>query len=187
MSTQYRIHVLGASGSGTSTLARGLASRLALQMFDTDDFYWQPTEPAFTTKRPAAERLGLMEALFLPRADWVLSGSMMGWGDPVIPRLTHVLFLTLPAAQRLARLRARERRRFGNAIDPGGARHAAYRGFLDWAMSYDDPGFAGRSRARQESWLAGLQCPVIHLDASKPASELLQCAVDALDPASASA
>jgi hypothetical protein len=77
-----RIHVLGASGAGTSTLARGLASALDSQAFDTDDFYWTPTDPPFTEKRPVAERLALMEALFLPRRDWVLSGSFTSWGAP---------------------------------------------------------------------------------------------------------
>lgn len=151
-------------------------------MFDTDDFYWVPTTPPFRTKRKVADRLRLMDEMFLPRSDWVLSGSFGGWADPIVPRLTHVLFLSLPGAQRLARLRARERRRYGAEIDPGGTQHTAYKGFLDWAMSYDDPGFTGRSRERHEAWLSALPCPVIRLDASKGAAELLQTALLALDP-----
>lgn len=177
--------MLGASGSGTSTLARALSSQLALQVFDTDDFFWQPTDPPFAERRPAAERVELMQALFLPRSHWVLSGSFMGWGAPIVPRLTHVMFLTLPGPQRLARLRARERKRYGAEIAPGGARHQAYRGFLDWAMSYDDNSFMGRSRARHEDWLASLPCPVIRLDASQPLPALTNAAIEALDPVTA--
>ncbi len=182
-----RIHVLGASGAGTSTLARGLASALDSQAFDTDDFYWKPTDPPFTEKRPVAARLALMEELFLPRRDWILSGSFTSWGAPIVPRLTHVLFLTLPGAQRLARLRRRERLRAA----PGRARtpewQAAQRGFLDWAMAYDDPGFTGRSRAVHERWLEGLSVPVIRIDASAPAEAVLHAALAALDPARAPA
>jgi len=35
-----RIHILGASGSGTTTLGRALAERLQCPHFDTDDYFW---------------------------------------------------------------------------------------------------------------------------------------------------
>jgi adenylate kinase family enzyme len=177
-----RIHVMGASGSGTSTLARGLANAFDSQAFDTDDFYWKPTDPPFTEKRPVAERIALMEEVFLPRRDWILSGSFTSWGAPIVPRLTHVIFLVLPGAKRLARLRKRERLRADPDLTRTAEWQAANAGFLDWAMSYDDPGFRGRSRATHERWLEGLSIPVIRIDASTPASTVLAEAVAALDP-----
>lgn len=184
MGAHHRIHVLGAAGCGTSTLGRALATALSSQVFDSDDFYWQPTDPPFTQKRPAAERLALMEAMFLPRRSWVLSGSFMGWCDPIVPRLTHVVFISMPPAIRLARLRARERRRYGKAILPGGPQHRQYCSFLDWAMSYDDPGagFIGRTRANHEAWLAEMRCPVIRVDGSRPVNELVEQVSGSLDP-----
>lgn len=182
-----RIHIMGASGSGTSTLARGLASALATQAFDTDDFFWRPTDPAFTQRRPVSERLALMNELFLPRADWVLSGSCIGWGDQIIPRLTNVVFLTLPAGVRLARLRARERRRYGAEIEKGGSRNEAFLTFLDWAMSYDDPKFTGRSRQVHELWLEELECPVTRLEALDSVDVLVPRVLAALDARAASA
>jgi adenylate kinase family enzyme len=80
------VHIFGASGSGTSSLARGLATRLSTQCFDTDDFFWEPGDPPFTVVRPVAARLDLMQQVFLPRRDWILSGSLMKWGDPVVAR-----------------------------------------------------------------------------------------------------
>jgi len=178
--------VFGASGSGTSTLARGLASRMAMQAFDTDDFYWHPTDPPFREKRRVPDRVRLMEEMFLPRANWVLSGSCDGWGDVVIPRLTHAVFLTLPAGQRLARLRARERRRYGKEIEPGGRQFEAYRGFLNYSMSYEDGDVTMRSLQRHEAWIAGLPCPVLRLDARTPLDELVRDTMQALDPGAAS-
>ena len=177
-----RVHVLGGSGSGTSTLARNLAKTFDSQCFDTDDFFWLPTDPPFQDKRPIADRLALMEQLFLPRADWILSGSFAGWGDPIIPRLSHVLFLDLPAGQRMARLRKRERMRAGaNRVDTP-EWLASNKGFLDWAAGYDDPTFTGRSRARHDAWMAALPCPVTKIDASQPASGVLAEAIALLDP-----
>ena len=174
----YRIHITGASGSGTSTLARTLAGRLASQPFDTDDFYWKPTDTPFSEKRPVADRLRLMEEMFLPRSSWILSGSLHSWGAPAMERVTHVIFLTLPGAQRLARLRARERRLFGARVRPGGDLERAHKGFLAWAMGYDDPTTQGRSREAHESWLAALPQPVIRLESNRSPAALADAAVD---------
>src|SRR5438128_874343 len=43
-----RLHILGASGSGTTTLGRALAEGLQCPHFDTDDYFWLPTDPPFT-------------------------------------------------------------------------------------------------------------------------------------------
>lgn len=128
-----RIHILGASGAGTSTLARNLANRLATQAFDSDDFYWVPTEPPFREARPPDERLALMRAVFLPRSDWILAGQFLSWGHEIVPRLTHVIFLSMETEPRLARLAAREQRRYGDEIAPGGPRERHFQAFMDWA------------------------------------------------------
>ena len=173
----YRIHITGASGTGTSTLARTLAGRLSSQAFDTDDFYWKPTDPPFSEKRPIADRIRLMDEMFLPRSSWILSGSLHTWGMPVMDRVTHVIFLTLPSAQRLARLRSRERKLFGARIGPGGDLERAHRGFLDWAMSYDQPMTEGRSRAAHETWLASLNQRVIRLESNQTPAALAEAAI----------
>jgi hypothetical protein len=41
----HRIHILGAAGSGTPTLGRTLAERLQYPHFDTDAYFWVPTDP----------------------------------------------------------------------------------------------------------------------------------------------
>ncbi|MBI1219061.1 MAG: hypothetical protein GC186_10980 [Rhodobacteraceae bacterium] len=168
-----RILIIGGSGAGTLTLGRALASALATQHFDVDDFFWHPTDPPFTARRNEAERVALMERMFLPRADWVLSGSPMGWGDAVIPRLSHVVFLTLAPGLRIDRLIARETARYGARIAPGGDLAAAHREFVDWAAGYDDPTFLRRSRRTQEDWLARLPCPLLRLDAGADLAALL--------------
>lgn len=168
-----RIHITGASGSGTTTLGRALAAQLSLSHFDTDDFYWRPTAPFYLEKRVAAERLRLMRELFIGRDDWVLSGSLDGWGDALAREFDLVVFLSAPDAIRLERLRAREATKFGAAaIAPGGARHQDFVEFMDWASHYEDGTREGRSRARHEAWLATLACPVLRLDAAAPVEAL---------------
>jgi adenylate kinase family enzyme len=55
------IHIYGASGSGTSTLGRYLAKRLDFAFLDADDYFWLPTDPKFTKKRPIEQRVPLMQ------------------------------------------------------------------------------------------------------------------------------
>jgi adenylate kinase family enzyme len=47
------IHITGASGSGTSTLGQALAESVGCPWLDADDFFWLPTDPPYTDKRPA--------------------------------------------------------------------------------------------------------------------------------------
>jgi hypothetical protein len=135
---------------------------------DADDYFWLPTDPPYTDKRPESDRVALMEQVFLPRDSWVLSGSIMGWGDSVVHRCDAVVFLVLDATERMSRLENRSRTRWGS----GSVDERALREFLAWARGYDDPSFDGRSRARHEDWLTTLTCPVLRLDSSLSREEL---------------
>jgi len=169
-----RIHILGASGSGTTTLATYISARCGHRHLDTDDFYWMPTQPPFQQKRPRDERLALLWQTLDEHATWVLSGSLCGWGDPLIPHFELVVFLAIPKALRMARLRAREIQRYGErAVAPGGERRQAHVEFLDWAASYDEGGLDIRTRALHEKWLAALPCPVIRLEENLSCAEQL--------------
>jgi adenylate kinase family enzyme len=166
-----RIHILGASGSGTTSLAAAVARGYGHRHLDTDDFYWLRTSPPYREKRPPVERLARLRDALRESTSWVLSGSLCGWGDPLIPEFELVVFLTVPTPVRLARLRTREAERYGqHAIAPGGALQEAHVAFLDWAGRYDTGGLEMRSRALHEAWLATVSCPVIRLEGDLPAS-----------------
>jgi adenylate kinase family enzyme len=169
-----RIHVMGASGSGVTTLGRALADALALPHHDSDDYFWLPTTPPYRQQRERSERLRLMEDVFLPRADWVLSGSLAGWGDLIIARFDLVVFLRTPREIRLKRLRAREATHFGaDVVAQGGWRHDETEAFIEWASHYEDGGREGRNLEKHLAWLATLSCPVLRLDGSRPLPDLV--------------
>ncbi len=158
-----RIYVTGAAGSGVTTLGRALSAALGVVHVDCDDFYWLPTDPPYTSKRPAVERVPLIRAA-LGEAGWVLTGFFDGWGDPLIETVDLIVFLSTPHAVRMARLAARERQRFGDRILPGGDMHGINRSFMDWATGYENPAFNGRNRARHEAWLSVQVAPVLRLE-----------------------
>jgi adenylate kinase family enzyme len=169
---------MGASGAGTTTLGRAVADAWSVPHADADDYFWLPTDPPYTQKRPQADRVPLMQRVFLPREAWVVSGSMLDWGESVVRMCDAVVFLTLDPAERIRRLTAREERRLeGREADP-----QAWETFLEWAKGYDDPAFGGRSRVAHEAWLDGLDQPVLRLD-STPGREQVRDAVLDWEPA----
>ena len=156
-----RIHILGASGSGTTTLGRVLAERLQYSHFDTDDYFWLPTDPPYTHQRERSERAQLLMDDLTAQDAWVISGSLGGWGDVAIPRFELVVFLWVPPDMRMARLHRREHARFGTRILPGGDMYEVSQAFLAWAASYDEGGLDMRSRRRHDQWLSTLPCPIL--------------------------
>lgn len=155
-----RIHVMGASGAGTSTLGKVLADRLGLPFFDTDDYYW---EEKFSVKRAVETRLEMMERDFVGREDWVLSGALSNWGTSLEPFFDVVVFLEIPREMRLERLLNRERERYGEEILPGGSRYQEHLEFVAWASRYDDGDVDVRSKKLHEAWFQRLKCPVLRV------------------------
>ena len=170
-----RLHITGASGAGVTSLGRALADAIAISHHDTDDYFWRPTNPPYREMREIADRLRLMREVFLDRSDWILSGSLDGWGDPIVPFFDLVIFLYVPTAIRLERLRAREARRFGaDVVAPDGPMHQQAEEFIEWASHYDDCSREGRNLARHRAWLAALPCRVLRLDGCRPLADLVK-------------
>jgi len=160
-----RVHILGASGSGTTTLAAALAGRLGCPYYDVDSYFWLPSDPLFQHFRDREARRAMLSADLEKPGGWVLSGSLCGWGDLYVPLFDLVVFLWIPPDLRMARLAAREVARYGaETIAPGGVMHAGSVAFLTWAAGYDEGGLEIRSLRIHNEWLATLSGPVLRLE-----------------------
>lgn len=158
------IHIFGASGSGTTTLAKKICSELGYYHMDTDDYFWMPAEPRFTVKRPREERIRLMTEEINAFDDIVISGSLTDWGDVLIPYFTLAVRIEMDPEVRIARLIQRETQRYGARIEPGGDRYLQHIAFVEWAKSYDTGGMDIRSRTKHDDWQRLLTCELLHLD-----------------------
>ena len=126
-----RVHIVGASGSGTTSLAAAMSATHGHRHLDTDDYFWLRTSPPYREKRPREARLALLRAALSESPRWVLSGSLCGWGDALIPEFELVVFLVVPTPTRLRRLQEREVERHGRqALAPGGALRESHVEFL---------------------------------------------------------
>ncbi|HBZ78338.1 MAG TPA: hypothetical protein DEO39_06515 [Clostridiales bacterium] len=103
------IHIFGASGAGTSTLGKKICDELGYFFMDTDDYFWEPTDPKYTVKRSFEERLRLMKEDIEKHDQIVISGSLVDWGDELIPLFTLAIRLVTDTDVRIERLRKREK------------------------------------------------------------------------------
>lgn len=103
------ILIFGASGSGTTTLGQKICAELGYKLMDTDDYYWMPTEPEYTLKRPREERVELMKRDIDNSENVVISGSLTNWGDMLIPYFTLAIRIELNPSIRIERLLKREK------------------------------------------------------------------------------
>jgi len=168
-----RIGITGAPGCGVTSLGRALAARLDAVPIDTDDHLWLRTEPPFQRKRRLDERRAGIAARQALTGKWVISGTLDSWAEGLAEAADLIVFLEAPTALRLARLRQRERERFGDALLPGGALHRTHLEFIDWAGQYECGTQPGRSRPRHERWLEQVRIPVLRMDAARPLEELV--------------
>jgi Adenylate kinase and related kinases len=167
------IHIVGASGSGTSTLGQALEQEYGYKWLDTDGYFWQKTDPPFVKSLPHEERVKMMSAAIQEHPKCVITGSLCGWGDEFIPRFDLVVFIDTPTDIRIERLGKREAERFGKRICKGGDMYDNHFEFIEWAKGYDGS-TTGRCRKLHEEWFKLLPCPLLRVDGTKPVNELLE-------------
>ena len=115
-----RLLISGGPGSGCTSAAEVLGKSLGILVFDSDSYFHKPSDPPFQEQYSAEDRKTLLESALSEESSWIVSGSVATWGlSPFVP--THGVFLDIPTGIRLARLVERQRARFGERINPGGA------------------------------------------------------------------
>lgn len=159
-----RIHIFGASGSGTTTLGEYLGREMNLPHFDSDNYYWKKTDPPFVEKNSIPERQRLLLSDLNKSESWVLSGSLDSWSEPFMPLFTLAVFLYVPTETRIERIIRREESRHGSRILSGGDMHKLHVEFIEWARQYDRGSTSGRNLKRHEEWIKTLKCPILRLE-----------------------
>jgi hypothetical protein len=162
------IILFGSPGSGTTSIGRELASRLAYPHIDLDDHHWRwNAEIPYTVFRSKEERIESLMAAIAPHPHFVMSGSMWSIRKSFEPLLDLAGYVSAPAEIRAERVRSRELTRWGSRVLPGGDMYATRDwgdDYLAMARSYDTDAY----RTQHEQWANELQCPVLRVDGTRP-------------------
>lgn len=121
---QHRLHIIGNSCSGKSTLGRRLAEALDVSFVELDAINWQPNWIGLHDTDPAAFERRIREAT--AGDAWVVADSYMSFAQRCFwDRVQTVIWLDLPMRVLLARLLRRSWRRWRTNE-------------LLWGTNYDD-------------------------------------------------
>jgi len=88
---ENRFFIIGASGSGKSTVATSIADHFGIPHYDLDDIYW---EKKYTVKRSQNEQFQLASEL-AQKDSWVIEGIYTDFTDEILKRATYVVWLDL--------------------------------------------------------------------------------------------
>lgn len=155
------IHIYGASGSGTTTLGKFISEQLGYTFMDTDDYFWIKTNPEYTQKRKIEERIQMMKKDILHSDKVVISGSLVDWGDELIPYFTLAVRVVTDKNIRIDRLKEREKKHFGSRIEIGGDMYQNHNEFIEWATAYDTGDINMRSKLKHDQWQKLIKCKQI--------------------------
>lgn len=175
-----RIHIVGASCAGSTTLGKSLSALYNIPYFDTDDYFWAPSEVPFTAKRAPLLRNEMLKDDLDKTESFIVGGSLVSWGSEWKTKFDLVVFLYLPAEIRLVRLKNRELERYGTDIYDNPERNLLFKDFISWAAKYDDPNFNGRNIKLHEDWIDTVKCPVIQIKGDSTIEERLKIIQNAL-------
>lgn len=166
------IHIFGASGSGTTTLGKFISTNFNFHQMDTDNYFWEKTNPPFLKKRNSEECINLILEEFNDFEQIVLSGSICGWGDQLIQYFSLAVELIVPSDIRYKRIMIRELNTFGDRVMSDGDMYMQNLNFLEWAMGFDSYGPEHRSRIMHDAWIKKLNCPFLQIDGTKSLEEI---------------
>ena len=158
------ILIIGASGSGTTTLGKELEKHTDFVHLDIDDYYWEKTQPPFQKKVPLELRNKNLKADYNKHENVVISGSLISWGTEWETTFDLAIFIYLENEERMRRLAQREVARYGKKLQTDLKTQQDSKAFLEWANQYENPNFIGRSLIAHTAWLDRLDGKVLKLD-----------------------
>ncbi len=168
------INIFGSSGSGSTTLAKRIASDFGYKFIDVDDYLWQKTDPPFTQRNTNEVACKLIKEVLIDQLPAVISGSLVGIADELKPDIDLFIYINLAKKIRINRIREREFNRFGERILPGGDLYTQHENFLQWVSDYEDNPDTLRSRRQHLLWLEDVTAPVLRITEELTISELLK-------------
>lgn len=89
-----KLYIIGAAGSGKTTLAKRAGSLAGIEMTNLDEMYWLNDGKSYGVRRPEADRDNLLQAV-LRRPSWIIEGAYVGWPRRGMDEADMVLYLDI--------------------------------------------------------------------------------------------
>lgn len=160
-----KIIVCGGNGAGKSTLARALGIRLGIPYLDVESYYFPDLQADYPYADPRSRdevcRLLLLDMMAYDSL--VLSSVKGDFGTEIERLFTCAVYVDVPKAVRLERVRGRALAQFGQRVLPGGDLYEKQLAFFRMVER--------RTGYETEDWLKTVTLPVIRVDGTRPVAE----------------
>lgn len=177
------IAIFGANGGGKSTLTHALAKQTGYFEMDVEDYYFPEQQKS---RKSVLENDTVVDTEYLgelpyskPRTKnevqeailqdvkthpkFILAGVTMNWCDEIMDCIDIAFWVQTPLEKRLARIQAREEKRFGARVLEGGDMFEQQKSFRE-VVQNRDPKVV-------EECAVKFKCPVVVLDGTLPVQE----------------
>ena len=170
------ILICGLNGTGKSTLGRMFADRIDYEFIDNEDLFFPKKDKAyaFSSPRSREEVIRLLEGKIENSSRFVFAAVTGDYGEKLIGSLEYIVLMDVPKQIRSKRVRERSFSKFGERILPGGD---LYDRETAWFSMTDS-----RPEDYTTKWLETVNCPVIHVDGTRPPEENIEHIVSAVFP-----
>ncbi|GMB11004.1 MAG: AAA family ATPase [Candidatus Improbicoccus devescovinae] len=158
--------ILGANGSGKSTIGCELARVLNCVHFETEDYWFHKTEKPYTVSRKPIERNEMLLCDCRKYDSYVVSGDVLNWNKEFLKLFDFAVFLEVPTSIRIERIKNREHERFGDRVCKGGDMYEQHLKFIEYASSRDVPLLKEKA--------VKYNCPVVYVDGTESCSEIIK-------------
>ena len=162
------ILICGLNGCGKSTLGEALAERMGYTWFDMEDCYFPKTDSRYPYAAPRSQKEAeqILRERICQSDHFVLTAVKGDFADDIIAAFEKVLWIRVPQAIRMRRVRNRSYEKFGSRMLPGGDLYEQEERFLTHAET--------RKEEDVSAWVATVSCPLQILDGTQAISELLE-------------
>lgn len=162
------ILICGLNGCGKSALGEALAERMGYTWIDMEDCYFPKTDSRYPYAAPRSQKEAeqILRERICQSDHFVLTAVKGDFADDIIAAFEKVLWIRVPQAIRMRRVRNRSYEKFGSRMLPGGDLYEQEERFLTHAET--------RKEEDVSAWVATVSCPLQILDGTQAISELLE-------------
>jgi adenylate kinase family enzyme len=100
---KMKIHIIGGTGSGKTTLSRALANKFDLKIYELDDYYWK-SEDNYTKKLTYDEMCSTFSNLVKDEENFITEGCYYECIDELLEKADVIVFLNTPFKVRRKRI-----------------------------------------------------------------------------------
>ncbi len=165
------IHIMGASGSGTSSIGEYLSKELGFDIIESDFYKWEQTIPEFQVMRPIEESNKLLLEKIRQAKNLIITGSLHS--NPVtFEYIDLIIYLKCPTKVRLKRILKRDEEKGRYSLQQDETVRQNFLEFLKIAKSYNKLGDDIRSKKSQRMVISSCNAPLIKINTNKNIEKL---------------